>query len=92
VERYAADGYDFAMDKPSVPKDPIPLPEAAKLADVTPRYMLTLVKSGRVEGVQIGRNYIVSEASARAFQRTKSEGRPRAKSSAHRKKSARRRK
>jgi hypothetical protein len=80
------------MPQPAVPKDPIPLPEAAKLADVTPRYMLTLVKDGRVDGVRIGRNYIVSEASARAFQRTRSEGRPRAKPSAQRKKSARRRK
>lgn len=77
------------MAHPAVPKDPIPLPEAAKIADVTPRYMLTLVKDGRVKGVQIGRNYIVSEASARAFQRTKSEGRPRARPPATRKKSAR---
>lgn len=80
------------MAHPAVPKDPIPLPEAAKLADVTARYMRTLVKAGRVEGVQIGRNYIVSEASARSFCRTESEGRPRAKVANRTKRQPRRRK
>jgi hypothetical protein len=60
-----------------LPRDPIPLPLAAELADVTERYMRTLIQDGRVEGVKIGRNYIASESSARAFRRSESEGRPR---------------
>ena len=60
-----------------LPSDPIALPIAAQLADVTERYMRTLVDDGRVEGVKIGRNYVVSESSARAFRRTDNMGRPR---------------
>lgn len=53
------------------------LPEAAKLADVTERWMRSLVESGRVVGMKVGRNYIVSLASAARYVRTESEGRPR---------------
>jgi hypothetical protein len=60
------------------PTDWIPLPEAADLADVTDRWMRTLVKNGRVLGLQVGRNYIVSRASAAAYVRSETEGRPRA--------------
>jgi excisionase family DNA binding protein len=84
----------MARDRPPQPAVDlskfISVAKAAKLADVTDRYMRTLVKSGRVEGVKIGRDYVVSEASARAFVRTASEGRPRAKASKPRKRTPRR--
>jgi len=57
--------------------DWISLPAAAALADVTERWMRSLVESGRVVGMKVGRNYIVSRASAAAYVRTESEGRPR---------------
>jgi hypothetical protein len=60
-----------------MPKDWISLPEAAALADVTDRWMRSLVDAGRVTGMKVGRNYIVSRASAAAFVRSPSEGRPR---------------
>jgi hypothetical protein len=77
--------------KPTEPmSDWIPLPEAARLADVTDRWMRTLVQNGRVVGLQVGRNYIVSRASAAAYVRSETEGRPRA--ARPRKKAAKRRK
>jgi hypothetical protein len=60
------------------PADWIPLPEAARLADVTERWMRSLVQGGRVVGLKVGRNYIVSRASAAAYVRSETEGRPRA--------------
>jgi hypothetical protein len=57
--------------------DWISLPEAARLADVTERWMRQLVQSGRVVGMKVGRNYIVSRASAAAYVRSETEGRPR---------------
>ena len=77
--------------KPTEPNtDWISLPEAACLADVTDRWMRTLVQNGRVVGLQVGRNYIVSRASAAAYVRSETEGRPRA--ARPRKKAAKRRK
>ena len=58
------------------PDDWISLPEAAKLADVTEKWMRHLVVANRVTGRKVGRNYIVSRRSAAAFQRS-NEGRPR---------------
>jgi hypothetical protein len=58
--------------------DWVSLPEAAKMADVTERWMRKLVQNGRVIGLQVGRNYIVSRASAAAYVRSETEGRPRA--------------
>jgi hypothetical protein len=58
--------------------DWVSLPEAARLADVTERWMRALVQGGRVVGIKVGRNYIVSRASAAAYVRSESEGRPRA--------------
>jgi hypothetical protein len=57
--------------------DLITLPAAARLADVTERWMRSLVQAGRVVGVKVGRNYIVSRASAAAYVRSETEGRPR---------------
>lgn len=77
--------------KPTEPmSDWVSLPEAARLADVTDRWMRTLVQNGRVVGLQVGRNYIVSRASAAAYVRSETEGRPRAARPA--KKAAKRRK
>ena len=56
----------------------IPLPEAARLADVDETWLRKLVASGKVAGLKIGRNYIVDADSAKAFQRDPSRGRPRA--------------
>lgn len=65
--------------KPTEPNtDWISLPEAARLADVTDRWMRTLVQNGRVVGLQVGRNYIVSRSSAASYVRSETEGRPRA--------------
>jgi hypothetical protein len=59
------------------PADWVTLPEAARLADVTERWMRELVQGGRVVGLKVGRNYIVSRASAAAYVRSETEGRPR---------------
>jgi len=59
------------------PVDWVTLPEAARLADVTERWMRELVQGGRVVGLKVGRNYIVSRASAAAYVRSETEGRPR---------------
>jgi hypothetical protein len=61
----------------TLPDDWVTLPEAARLADVTDRWMRSLVQSGRVVGLKVGRNYIVSRASAAAYVRSETEGRPR---------------
>jgi len=61
------------------PQDWISLPDAARLADVTERWMRSLVESGKVVGMKVGRNYIVSRKSAAAFVRSEAEGRPRGK-------------
>lgn len=58
--------------------DMLPLPEAAGLADVTEQWLRQLVKAGRVAGVRVGRNYLVSRAAAENFRRHPSMGRPRA--------------
>ena len=57
----------------------VPLPEAAKLADVTERWMRQLVADGKVIGVQVGRNYLVLRESAAKFKRSPDEGRPRSR-------------
>lgn len=57
--------------------DFVSLPRAAKLADVTEQYMRALVRDGKVSGVRLGRNYLVSAAAARAFERRPNMGRPR---------------
>jgi hypothetical protein len=64
--------------------DWISLPEAARLADVTERWMRQLVQDGKVAGMKVGRNYIVSRASAAAYVRSETEGRPRARRPARR--------
>ena len=61
----------------NTPDDWISLPEAAALANVTDRWMRTLVEGGKVIGKKVGRNYIVSRKSAAAFVRSETEGRPR---------------
>lgn len=61
----------------TLPDDWVTLPEAALLADVTERWMRSLVQGGRVVGLKVGRNYIVSRASAAAYVRSETEGRPR---------------
>jgi hypothetical protein len=55
----------------------IPLPEAAKLADVTEVWMRKLVAQGTVRGLKIGKNYLVDRRSAAAYTRTPGMGRPR---------------
>ena len=55
----------------------VSLPEAAKLADVTERWMRQLVADGKVTGVRVGRNYLVLRESAAKFKRSPVEGRPR---------------
>lgn len=55
----------------------VSLPEAAKLADVTERWMRQLVADGKVTGVRVGRNYLVLRESAAKFKRSPAEGRPR---------------
>lgn len=57
----------------------VSLPEAAKLADVTERWMRQLVADGKVIGVQVGRNYLVLRESAAKFKRSPDEGRPRSR-------------
>lgn len=63
----------------NTPDDWISLPEAAALANVTDRWMRTLVEEGKVIGKKVGRNYIVSRKSAAAFVRSETEGRPRSR-------------
>lgn len=70
----------MAKKKPAAPldlADCVPLPEAARLADVSERHMRLLVEKGQVAAVKIGRNYLVSRAAAQGFQRHPSAGRPR---------------
>jgi hypothetical protein len=55
----------------------VPLPEAAVLADVSPVWLRTLFKQGKVIGLKIGRNFFIDVDSARAFQRHPFLGRPR---------------
>jgi hypothetical protein len=60
------------------PDDWITVPEAARLADVTERWMRGLIKRNHVAGIKVGRNWVVSRASAAAYVRSETEGRPRA--------------
>lgn len=55
----------------------VSLPEAAKLADVSEAYLRRLVNAGKIVGFKLGRNYLVSAASAKAFDRHPTAGRPR---------------
>lgn len=57
----------------------VPLPDAARMADVSERHMRLLVTSGRIPAAQIGRNYLVCGTSAAAFKRHPAAGRPRAR-------------
>lgn len=59
-------------------EDLIPLPEAAGLADVTEQWLRKLVAAGRVPGVRVGKNYLVSKTAAEQFRRHPTAGRPRA--------------
>jgi hypothetical protein len=61
----------------SATDDWISLPAAAQLADVSDKWMRCLVEKGRVKGRKVGRNYVVSRASAAAYVRTTNQGRPR---------------
>jgi hypothetical protein len=57
--------------------DFMPLPEAAALADITEQWLRKLVAAGRVRGVRVGKNYLVSKSSAESFRRHPTAGRPR---------------
>jgi hypothetical protein len=59
----------------------VSLPAAARLADVSERHMRLLVEAGKVLGVKLGRNWLVSVSSAAAFSRHPSMGRPRSRKS-----------
>jgi hypothetical protein len=67
--------------KPTAPvmdlANAVSLPEASRLADVSEGWMRTLVQTGKIMGVKIGRNYLVDRDSAKAFDRHPSVGRPR---------------
>jgi len=77
IARAAADRPAAAPPAAAGLADMIPLPEAAGLADVTEQWLRLLVKAGRVHGLKIGKNYLVSKASAEQFRRHPSAGRPR---------------
>lgn len=64
------------MNPPNL-KGWVTLPEAAKLADVSERWMRQLIADGTVLGVKVGRNYLVHRASAQKFKRHPTAGRPR---------------
>lgn len=66
------------MKQPNL-KGWVSLPEAARLADVTERWMRQLVADGKVIGVRVGRNYLVLRESAAKFTRSPDEGRPRSR-------------
>lgn len=55
----------------------ISVPQAAKLAGVSDKWMRQLVIDGKVDGIKIGRNYVVDKLSAKAFDRHPTSGRPR---------------
>jgi len=59
----------------------VSLPAAARLADVSERHMRLLVEAGKVLGVKLGRNWLVSVSSAAVFSRHPSMGRPRSRKS-----------
>ena len=77
IARAAADRPDAKPAAAAELGDMIPLPEAAGLADVTEQWLRLLVKAGRVHGLKIGKNYLVSRSSAEQFRRHPSAGRPR---------------
>lgn len=58
--------------------DMVPLVQAAAAADITEQWLRKLVKAGRIRGRKAGRNWIVSLADCRFFQRHPTAGRPRA--------------
>jgi excisionase family DNA binding protein len=57
--------------------DFIRLIEAAAIADVTEQWLRLMVKSGKVRGVKVGRNWQVSRSDVEWFQRHPTMGRPR---------------
>ncbi len=66
--------------KPSMPIDIsqlVPLPEAAKIADISEVWLRQLVREDKVKGVRIGRYFYVNIESAKAFTRHPYLGRPR---------------
>jgi hypothetical protein len=77
IARAAADRPAAAPPAADGLADMIPLPEAAGLADITEQWLRMLVKAGRVQGLKIGKNYLVSRSSAEQFRRHPSAGRPR---------------
>jgi hypothetical protein len=77
IARAAADRPAAAPAAAAGLADMIPLPEAAGLADITEQWLRMLVKAGRVHGLKIGKNYLVSRSSAEQFRRHPTAGRPR---------------
>jgi hypothetical protein len=73
--RKARRGKDKAAEQPL--ESFVSLPEAAKIADVTPRHMQRLAEGGVVTAIKVGRNWLVDRAAAAAFERSPSVGRPR---------------
>lgn len=55
----------------------MPLVQAAHVADVTEQWLRKLVKSGRVAGRKVGRNWTVRRADVEFFTRHPTAGRPR---------------
>jgi hypothetical protein len=49
---------------------------AAKLAGVTDRQVRNAIKAGRIKGEKVGHTWMVLRASASAFERDPSKGRP----------------
>jgi len=50
-------------------KDYISTNEAARIMNVTPRYVRVLAKEGVIDGEMVGRDWIVKRESAEQFQR-----------------------
>ena len=68
------------QQKPPMPIDIsqlVPLPEAAKIADISEVWLRQLVREDKVKGVRIGRYFYVNIESAKAFHRHPYLGRPR---------------
>lgn len=57
--------------------DLISVDDAAALADVTPQWIRSLAKSGRIPGRRVGSVWLVSRSAALAFKRHPTAGRPR---------------
>jgi hypothetical protein len=80
----ADDAMTAAIDRAAEMAAPAPaagdfirLIEAAAIADVTEQWLRLMVKSGKVRGVKVGRNWQVSRVDVEWFQRHPTMGRPR---------------